>query len=124
MNPKALSDQQLYAMVMDQSLPEKVKAVVNEEFKLRGFTQAVIDQLAVTYEHQQQQDLHSDVGWGEKLFIVLFPFFTLIHAIVANRHIKQGAPHRWRKHWNLLTLGYLLWTLFIFLFAKYFIVGK
>jgi hypothetical protein len=71
------------------------------------------------YEGVTSQN-NSSLTTLEKCFIVLFPFFPVIHAILANRHISKGNSRKWKQHWGFVTLGYAFWTVIVILLARFY----
>ena len=119
MNAKELPDKQLYTLVRSKELSPHLKKIVEEEFKRREFSIEQLDKLAMEYEGDLRQN-NSSLSVLGKVLIVLVPFFPIIHAILANRHISAGNSRKWKQHWRFVTIGYAFWTVIVILLARFY----
>jgi hypothetical protein len=115
MQPTALSDTQLYALVVNADLPFKLKQAALMEYEKRGFSELYIFQLRVNYEKIIPAD-HSRLLVIEKVAIIVFPFIIL-YIILANRFIATNIQ-KWRAYWVYLAIGHLVWMMMVFIVAK------
>jgi hypothetical protein len=113
-----LSDSQLYALVINHDLSQGLKEKALAEFGKRNFSQQYVDELAYEYE-TIIPSLNTDLSTWEKVRIIVFPFLLPIQAIIANRYISKGNPKKWKQYWKYLTIGWLVWTILVFLVAKF-----
>ena len=120
MQAELLTDTELYILVRNTELSYERKKIINKEFKNRNFSIERIDKLAMAYENVLGES-KNNLTVLEKFLIILVPFFPVIHAIIANRHISRGQQRKWKQHWTYVTIGYAVWTLLIVLFAKFYL---
>ena len=114
---KKLSDFQLYSLFYGKELSPFLKRTVADEFKNRNFSIETLDKLGMEYE-KRVGNQSNGLPLYQKILIVLIPFFPVINAILANRHISKKNMRRWKDYWNYVALGYVLWTGVILLLAK------
>jgi hypothetical protein len=115
-----LSDFQIYSLMMNSELDFELREKVNLELKRRNFSQDHIDQLTLEYEKIIPAK-SATLGTGEKIRIIVFPFFIPIQAIFANKYLSKGDSNSWRLYWKYLIVGWLFWTLIILLAARLFL---
>jgi len=119
MNVESLSDNQLYTLVQSKELSSEIRQIVLEEFGRRNFSIEQLDKLSMEHEAILSQS-EASLTPLEKCLIMLVPFFPVIHAILANRHISKGSRKKWKQHWRFVTIGYIFWTVIVLLFAKFY----
>lgn len=117
MNAELLTDKELYSWLRSQELAPHLKRIVEEEFKRRQFPIEVVDKLSMDYEGVNAKT-NSSLTAVEECLIILLPFFPVIHAILANRHISKGNPKKWKQYWRFVTIGYAVWTVIALVIAR------
>jgi hypothetical protein len=120
-SPKDLSDFQLYSLIMGSNLEHDLKSELEKEFKSRNFSFQQLDEMEMKLKPLNQTENQEGLSLSGKAIIIAIPFFILIHAIFANRHIKKGAQKKWRQYWNYIILGHFIWSILLMLIVKYYI---
>lgn len=119
MRVKELSDYQLHTMLKDKKLDSDLRIITSAEYKQRNFNTRLIEKLDLAYEEANVFHLGNDLPQYEKVLILLIPFFPLLHALIATRHIRRREMKKWRQHWKYLAIGLLIWTVLLIPIAKY-----
>lgn len=118
MEPEKLSDSQLYALIMNKTLPKGTQLGIYKEFERRDFELSYLDKLALEYELENKKKQQNELSSAEKFRIILFPFIVPLQAILANRYIKKMEVNKWNQYWKYLGYGFLFWTFLVILFVR------
>jgi hypothetical protein len=113
MDASQLSDSQVYALAMNKGLCFHVSKVVNTEFKKRNFDADMLYKLDLELRTKIE---YSDgpLSLKTKLAVVAFPFFIIIIAFIANRHIVKN-PRKWNQYWLYTEVGHAVWFVILML---------
>jgi len=121
MNVHQLSDTQLYALFRNNDLHRDIRSAVSKEIGKRNFSIDYLDQLGLEFEQRAAASQTGGLSLYQKILIILFPFFIIIHAILANFHISKGNMFKWKQHWRFVTIGFFIWTIVILLVGRFLI---
>ena len=116
MNPDKLSDFQLFLLVENDDLSPVILTAIRVEMERRGLSLGLSRDISKNKRMLEATNADS-LGSLEKLLIILFPFFTFIHAIVANRHISRGNMKSWKQYWKFVKIGFLIWMVLLIVFC-------
>lgn len=119
MDPTKLSNYQLYEIIQNDRIDQNIRSVANDEFNTRKLSIEEIQQLITKHDSLFVPDKGENLKPHYKLLLIVCPFFTEIHGLIAGRMLAKGQKRKWKDYWVYICLGYLLWTIAILLFAKY-----
>lgn len=114
-----LTDYQLYYLIKSRHLTPELKSIAEAELKRRNLSNNQLIHLENEY-NRINREAGPPLSTKEKIFIVLFPFFVEIQALLSTRHLYKNNTKRWKQHWRYLTIGFALWTVIVFLIAGLF----
>lgn len=118
MNLKELTDYQLYALFQNKKLDSAITKLANEEFKARELSSQQIHQIVTRHDAQFQPEKHEPLSLAHKIFLIVFPFLTIIQAIVAGKYLANNKQRKWKDFWLYICVGYLAWTVGIIITVR------
>ena len=121
MDCTSLSDYQLYEIIQNGNLDQRIRQIANDEFNKRKLSLEEIQQLILKHDSQFVPEKEDGLNLKYCLLLIICPFFIEIHSLTAGRMLAKGQKSKWRDYWIYICLGFLLWTIGIILFAKYFL---
>lgn len=102
---------------MDQSIRE----TANKEFNKRKLSIDQLKQLIAKHDSQFSPDKEEGLRIQYKILLIIFPLFVEIHSLFAGRMLAKGKKRKWKDYWIYMCMGFLIWTVAIVLFAKYYL---
>jgi hypothetical protein len=121
MNLSQLTNYQLFEIIQNNSLNSEIRKNANVEFDKRKISIDEINQLISRHDSLYKPDKETGLEIKLKLLLVAFPFFIFIHNIVSALMLDKKKEYKFRQYWFYLALGYLLWTVLVILFARYYL---
>jgi hypothetical protein len=121
MNFSQLSNYQLFEIIQNTSLDSSIREDANTEFDGRKIPVDEINQLISKHDSLYKPDRETGLDIKYKFILVVFPFFIFLHNIIAAVILDKGKEYKFKQYWFYLALGYLLWTVIVILYAKYFL---
>jgi hypothetical protein len=118
MNLKELTDYQLYVLIQNQKLDSTITRLANEEFKTRQLSFDQIQQIVAKHDAQFQPETDEPLSISHKIFLVIFPFLTIIQAIMAGKYLATNKRKKWRDFWLYICIGYFAWTVGIIVVVR------
>jgi hypothetical protein len=118
MNLKELTDYQLYELIQNKKLDSTIAKLVNEEFKARQLSLAQIQQIITRHDAQFRPEEDESLSLSHKIFLIVFPFLTIIQAILAGKYLANNKQRKWRDFWFYICVGYLAWTVAVIITAR------
>jgi hypothetical protein len=118
MNLKELTDYQLYELIQNKKLDSTIAKLVNEEFKARQLSLAQIQQIITRHDAQFRPEEDESLSLSHKIFLIVFPFLTIIQAILAGKYLANNKHRKWRDFWFYICVGYLAWTIAVIITAR------
>lgn len=117
MESTLLSDQQLYEIIRNKQISREIRIKAEQELERRNLSVEQLDELSLRFEKRTEASKKPlPLHW--KIVLVIFPFFIFIHNIVASLILDKGQETKWKQYWFYVSLGFLLYTILIFVFAK------
>lgn len=116
-----LSNYQLFEIIQNSSLDKSIRNEANKEFDRRKISVEEISQLISTHDSLYKPDKQAGLDLKFKIILVAFPFFIFLHNIIAALLLDKQKEYKFKQYWLYLTIGYLLWTVFVILFARYYL---
>jgi len=110
MNLKELTNYQLYELIQNKKLDTTITRLANDEFKARQLSVDQIQQIIARHDAQFQPERDEPLSVTHKIFLVIFPFLTIIQAIIASKYLATNNRKKWRDFWLYICIGYLVWT--------------
>ena len=111
MNLKELTDYQLYELIQNKKLDSTITKLANEEFRARQLSLEQIQQIISRHDAQFQPEKDESLSLSHKIFLIVFPFLTIIQAIAAGKYLANNKQRKWRDFWLYICVGYLAWTI-------------
>jgi hypothetical protein len=121
MNFSQLSNYQLFEIIQNTSLDSSIREDANTEFDGRKIPVDEINQQISKHDSLYKPDRETGLDIKYKFILVVFPFFIFLHNIIAAVILDKGKEYKFKQYWFYLALGYLLWTVIVILYAKYFL---
>ena len=121
MNLSQLTNYQLFEIIQNTAIDRDIRKNADTEFNKRKISIDEISELVSIHDSLYKPEKESGLALKYKILLVLFPFFIVIHNIIAALILDKGKQYKFRQYWFYITLGYLLWTLLVILFAKYYL---
>jgi hypothetical protein len=121
MDLSRLSNYQLFEIIQNTSLGSNIRKDANAEFDRRKISVDEINQLISTHDSLYKPDRETDLDIKYKVILVVFPFFIFLHNIIAAVILDKRKEYKFKQYWFYLAVGYLLWTVIVILFARYFL---
>jgi hypothetical protein len=121
MNFSQLSNYQLFEIIQNTSLDSSIREDANTEFDGRKIPVDEINQLISKHDSLYKPDRETGLDIKYKFILVVFPFFIFLHNMIAAVILDKGKEYKFKQYWFYLALGYLLWTVIVILYAKYFL---
>ncbi len=119
MSLSLLSNFQLYEIVQNEKLDKAIRKDANTEFDSRNISEeelkAIIAQHNSLFKQENQAGLHIRY----KLLLIVFPFFILIHNIIASLLLDKGHKRKWKEYWQFVGIGFFIWTIVFLLYARF-----
>ncbi len=116
-----LSNYQLFEIIQNTSLDKGIRNEANAEFDRRKISVDEISQLISTHDSLYKPDTQTGLDLKYKVILVVFPFFIFLHNIIAALLLDKQKEYKFKQYWFYLTIGYLLWTVIVILFARYYL---
>ena len=116
-----LSNYQLYEIIQNDYLGQDIRKVANDELDNRKLSIEEIKQLVAKHDLNYMPIKEDGLHISYKICLILFPFFIMIHSVISGRILAHGNKKKWRDYWKYICIGYLLWTLIILLFTKFYL---
>tara|TARA_B100000809_G_C14624156_1_gene346016 strand:+ start:127 stop:489 length:363 start_codon:yes stop_codon:yes gene_type:complete len=116
MEAHKLSDEQLYNLVIDSSLPQNLKQELQVEFSNRNFTDEQINKLDISIRNQKTEKDENDLSLAAKALIIAFPFILVIHSIISARYVLNKRKHK--SYWNCICIGFMLWAVILIIVTR------
>ena len=116
-----LSNYQLFEIIQNTSLNKSIRNEANTEFDKRKISIDEVSQLVSLHDSRYKPDKETGLDLKYKLILVVFPFFIFLHNIIAAVILDKRKEYKFKQYWFYLALGYLLWTVIVILFARYFL---
>lgn len=116
-----LSNYQLFEIIQNSSLDKSLRNEANKEFDSRKISVEEISQLISSHDSLYKPDKQEGLDLKFKIILVGFPFFIFLHNIIAALLLDKQKEYKFKQYWLYLTIGYLLWTVFVILFARYYL---
>jgi hypothetical protein len=123
MNPSNLTNYQLYEIIQNSQLDKRIRDIANEEFNNRKLSIDQIQQIIARHDSLFKKTEES-LSLKYKTLLVIFPFFIPIQSINAAKFLANGQKRKWKEYWFYISLGYLLWTVLIILFFRFFVFSR
>ncbi|MBX9784170.1 MAG: hypothetical protein K2X48_12845 [Chitinophagaceae bacterium] len=117
MNTSLLTDSQLYALKQNKRLSKEIRLAVGEELGKRNLSEAETQNLVNGFEIRKQGS-QKKLAFKWKVLLLIFPFFFVIHNIIASIILDKGEERKWKEYWLFVSLGFLLYTILIIVFAR------
>ena len=113
-----LSDQQLYALSKNTSLSRSLRNKAKSELDRRKKSP---EEMAAIEKMHKQSAINQQVPIPlyYKIILVVFPFFTPLHALIAGLSFQMNTPQKWKQLWKYVALGYLMWVAILALIIIY-----
>ncbi len=112
-----ISNLTLYQLINNNNLSEEIKQQANVEFLRRNLSREEIKNIVLEFEKTFSNDVNtSSLSLKRKILLVLFPVAIPIQFLF---FMQNHNKNDWRKFWNLIGLGCLLWTIIIILIFRY-----
>lgn len=121
MDTKHLSNYQLYEIIQNDKIDFNIRNLANVEFINRKLSLEEVQLIIAKHDLQFKPEMENGLKLSYKLILILFPFFFYIHSLIAGRILAEGNKIKWKEYWKYICFGYLLWTLIVILFSKYFL---
>lgn len=121
MDSSNLSDYQLYEIIQNEKLSQKIRQSANDEFRKRKLSIGQIQELISKHDSQFSPDTKDGLAVQHKILLVIFPLFVEIHSLIAGRMLAKGHKRKWKDYWIYVCIGFFIWTVAIILFAKYYL---
>lgn len=116
-----LSNYQLYEIIQNGKLEHGIREIANNEFINRKLSIEEVEQLIAIHDSQFKPNGEQGLKFQYRILLILFPFFTDIQSLIAGRILSKGYKSKWKEYWLYISLGYLMWTVIVILFAKYYL---
>ncbi|RXK60377.1 hypothetical protein ESA94_07865 [Lacibacter luteus] len=114
-----LSNYQLFEIIQNNSLDRVIRNEANAEFDKREISVDEISQLISTHDSLYKPDKETGLDLKYKIILVVFPFFIFLHNIIAAIILDKRKEYKFKQYWLYLSIGYVLWTAIVILFARY-----
>jgi len=123
MDLSKLTDYQLYEIIENSQLDKDIRNLANAEFNSRKLSCDQIKQLVLRHDSEFKPSPNQPLETKYKFLLILFPFFISlpIQAIIANKYLIRGQKRKWKDYWFYISVDYLVWTVGIILFSKFFL---
>ncbi len=130
MDASKLTDYQLYEIIEHSHLDTGIRDIANDEFKVRELSIEQIKKLELYHDSKFKPLPDQPLEVKYKLLLVLLPpllilipFFICmpVQAIIANKYLIRGQKRKWKDYWYYVSLSYLVWTIGIILFSRFFL---
>lgn len=118
MSLKELTDYQLYELIQNKKLDSTIRNSANNEFQARKLSVDQIQQVIAKHDAQFQPEKDEPLSLSDKIFLIAFPFLTMIQAIIAGKYLVRNERKKWRDFWLYICIGYLAWTVGIIIVVK------
>jgi hypothetical protein len=118
MNLKELTDYQLYELIKNKKLDSTISKLANDEFKARQLSLEEIQQIIARHDAHFQPEKDEPLSLSYKIFLIVFPFFTIIQAIIAGNYLANNQQRKWKDFWLFICVGYLAWTVGIIITVR------
>jgi hypothetical protein len=99
-------------------LDSAITKLANEEFKARELSLEQIHQIVTRHDAQFRPEKDEPLGLSHKIFLIVFPFLTIIQAIVAGKYLANNKQRKWKDFWLYICVGYLAWTVGIIITVR------
>ncbi len=121
MNLSQLTNYQLFEIIQNTSIDSEIRKNADSEFNKRKISIDEINELVSIHDSLYKPSKETGLAVKYKILLVVFPFFIIIHNIIAALILDKGREYKFRQYWFYIALGYLLWTVFVILFAKFYL---
>lgn len=121
MDCTSLSDYQLYEIIQNSKLDQRIRQTANDEFNKRKLSLEEVQKLILKHDSHFVPEKREGLKFKYRLLLIICPFLIEIHSLIAGRMLAKGQKSKWKDYWIYICLGYLLWTVGIILFAKYYL---
>lgn len=120
MDASKLTDQQLYDIIENNKLDNSIRTIADTAFNNRNIPVAKIEEIVAAHGKAFVPDKTEPLSSYSKILIILFPFFWVIHGLIAGRMLAKGQKRKWKEYWQFLMIGLVLWTIGVIAFAKFY----
>ena len=124
MDASKLTDYQLYELIQNSKLDKDIRNLANREFDNRMLSIDKIQEIVQKHDSQFKPEKDETLKTEYKILLIIFPFLIPIQSSFASKWLAKGHKRKWKDYWFYLSLGYLVWTILILVFSKYFLFNK
>lgn len=114
-----ISNYQLYELLQNDKLDSSIKKAALQEFNQRDISDDEIKEIISQHDKLYKPESEEPLSFNFKIGLILFPFFWVIHGVLASKYLSRGQNRKWKEYWLYFCLGLLLWTISIVIYAKY-----
>jgi hypothetical protein len=119
MNLDQLTNYQLYEIIQNQKLDEKIRSAANVEFNSRKLTKGEIQEIVNRHSLLFRPDSDEPLSLKYKIVALVVPFFWVIHVLMTSRYLARSQKRKWNEYWLFFCIGLFIWTIVIVIVGKY-----
>jgi hypothetical protein len=119
MNLDQLTNYQLYEIIQNQKLDEKIRSAANVEFNSRKLTKGEIQEIVNQHSLLFRPDSDEPLSLKYKIVALVVPFFWVIHVLMTSRYLARSQKRKWNEYWLFFCIGLFIWTIVIVIVGKY-----
>ena len=114
-----ISSYQLYELIKNSNLDNEIRALANLEFRSRRLSFGQMRQIIIKHDTMFPTLKDGPLDDHIKTLLLLFPF-AMPKRITGSTYLLNGQKRKYKDYWIFVCLGYLLWTIGIILYARFF----